>query len=108
MNIFVLKVLWSLPMLSYDECQKRDEYYKIKQSTIQTINDYVELGYEPGGFVTAVLANDLKEAFGRADIQNRETMFQIVSYVYNEIPNMCQGSYEIVKNWLAKKWAVST
>ena len=89
-------------MLTFEDCQKNDNYYKIKQSTIQTINDYVEHGYEPGGFVTAVLANDLMASFGRADHENQATLFQICSYVYNEIPLSCHGSYEKVEEWLKR------
>lgn len=55
-----------------------------------------------GGFLEAVLANDLMEAFGRADIYNRMEMFNICSYVYNNMPYNCHGSYEIVKAWLDK------
>ena len=86
-------------MLTFEQCQKHDQYYQIKESTIQSINDYVEHKLEPGSFVTAVLANDLKGSFGRADHENLGAMFQICCYVYNEIPASCQGSYEKVRAW---------
>ena len=75
-------------------------YFGMKQSTLETINNYVTKGLKPGGFVTAVLANDLMESIGRADSENRMTLFQIASYVYNEIPASSHGSYEIVENWI--------
>lgn len=89
-------------MKTYAECQENSVYCVIKESTIQTINDYVEHGYKPGSFVTAVLANDLKGAFGRADMENRLTLYAICSYVYNEIPSISQGSYEKVEEWLKR------
>ncbi len=60
-------------MKTFEECQKHEKYSKIKKSTIDTINDYVKLGLTPGGFVKAVLSNDLMRSFGLADdeIENR-------------------------------------
>lgn len=67
---------------------------------VESINRYVEHKIEPGGFVRAVLENDLKNAFGRADAHNRHNLYDIVSYCYNEIPMTCWGSPEAVKKWL--------
>ncbi len=64
------------------------------------IRRYVDERIPPGGFVTAVLENDLKEAFARADRGNIAAMFEIVTYCYNEIPASCWGSPEAVEAWL--------
>lgn len=72
----------------------------IPDSTRRTIDNYVEKKWRPGGFVRSVLANDLKGALGRADMENRRAIFAIVSYVVQEIPANCHGSYEIVDRWL--------
>lgn len=66
------------------------------------IDLYVDKGIQPGSFTTAVLANDLKGAFGRADVISERNMKQIVSYVYNNIPSLCQGSYDKVDNWIKR------
>lgn len=68
----------------------------IPEITKQTIDDYVAHGLKPGGFVTAVLANDLMEAFGKADLENRRAMFSIVEYVHNHVPYGLTGSYGAV------------
>lgn len=68
---------------------------------IPCIDRYVDHRIPTGGFLEAVLSNDLREAFGRADIQNRYLMFDIVSYLYSEVPSACWGSPERVKNWLS-------
>lgn len=73
--------------------------YEIR-TVISAINRYVEYRYEPGGFVRSVLENDLKGAFGSADMDNRRYMFEIVQYCYNEIPSICWGSKEAVNDWL--------
>lgn len=61
---------------------------------------YVQKGIGPGGFVTAVLENNLKEAFSRADSINLAHMHEIVMYCYWEIPSACWGSPEKVAKWM--------
>ena len=67
---------------------------------------YRDQGIPTGGFLEAVLSNDLKEACGRADMHNRRVIFEIVSWCYNEMPAVAWGSPERVKAWLAK-WATA-
>ena len=64
----------------------------IPEEIKQTLERYVNDKIPTGGFVRSVLANDLKGAFGRADINNRYALFDIVCYVVNEMPYDCQGS----------------
>lgn len=52
-----------------------------------------------GGFLMAVLENNLKEAFGRADSYNIQTLGAIVSYCYNHLPAECWGSPAKVLEW---------
>lgn len=71
-------------------------------ATIQNnIDNYVTRHIDPGDFLQAVLANDLREAFGRADEENRYAMFDIVAYCWNNIPSNCWGSWPIVRAHLA-------
>lgn len=75
----------------------------MKQNIVEALNRYVEHHIETGGFLRAVLENDLMQAFGRADLENRRDMFEICSYVYNELPFNCHGSPEKVQAWLAQR-----
>lgn len=85
---------------------------ELREETIQCMNDpemfvpehirgglirYLELGIPPGGFLTAVLENNLFEAFGRADQTNQRALFGIVSWIYNNAPHDSHGSPEQVK-----------
>jgi hypothetical protein len=67
---------------------------------VDAIKRYVDSRLPPGGFVTAVLANDLRESLVRADHINRHYIREIVTYCWNEIPASCWGSYEKVDMWL--------
>jgi hypothetical protein len=64
----------------------------IPELTKGGIDRYVRDGCMPGSFVRAVLENDLREAFARADENNTREMFSIVEYCYNKIPGGCWGS----------------
>ena len=61
---------------------------------------YIERGARPGHFRTAVICNNLSEAMGRADDTNRDRLFDIVSFFYNEAPSPCWGSPEKMKAWM--------
>ncbi len=60
---------------------------------------YVLQGITPGGFLVAVLSNNLAESFGRADEASRAGLFNVVSFVYNHIPDMAWGSLDRVREW---------
>ena len=64
---------------------------------------YVEHGIKPGDFLTAVLENNLMEAMGRADEDNRRDIFEICQFVHMEIPGICHGSPAIMKEWMEAK-----
>lgn len=83
------------------------DYAVIRQDVIESLKRYVDHRIETGGFLRAVLENNLREACGRADEDNAASLFQIVAYCYNEIPGSCWGSPERVKSWLQKRGEVS-
>ena len=72
----------------------------IKQETIDSLRRYADEKTPTGGFLRAVLENNLMESFGRSDTGNRESMFEICEYIYNEMQLACHGSPEKVKKWL--------
>ena len=66
---------------------------------LEAIAEYAENGTPAGGFVTAVLENDLAGAFGKADLASRAGLADIVRFVHWEIPHKAQGSREAVSAW---------
>jgi hypothetical protein len=60
---------------------------------------WIQNGIPPGDFLTAVLNNDLRESFGRADHTNRYALFEIVKWLWNNAPSPCWGDPDRVKQW---------
>jgi len=63
---------------------------------------YVDDRCPTGDFLYAVLSNDLFEAMGRADENNRAALFDICKYIWNELPSICWGSPEKVRAWFGR------
>lgn len=83
---------------------KSDEenYLMLPEHMRSPARDYVERGVRPGGFLTAVLSNDLKEAFGRADHINFQFMSDWVGWLVWNCPSGAQGSPEKVAAWIER------
>lgn len=54
----------------------------------------------PGHFLTALLSNDLMEAFARADDENSTNMRRYVQFLYNYAPCGSYGSPAAFNAWL--------
>lgn len=65
--------------------------YNIPEITRESIDAWVHDARPTGGFLRAVLSNDLRESFARADLENRGAMFDIVSYLYKRVPQPLLG-----------------
>ena len=76
---------------------------------------WIENGISPGGFLAAVLRNDLARAVGKADDRNVELIPNYVRLLYNHAPAGCWGSERQMSDWLGtlrlkdrepRKWRV--
>ena len=76
----------------------------IPAHTKASLDRYVNDRIMPGGFLTAVLSNDLFGAVAHADRANLEALTEIVKYVYNELPSGCWGSKDIMWRWVENKF----
>ena len=72
---------------------------RIPHETIASLERYVKYHIPTGGFLKAVLTNDLMEAIHRADSFNLAALVDIVKYLYNDFPGNCWGSPEKYKEW---------
>ena len=60
---------------------------------------WIDKRTDPGGFLTAVLCNDLAKAVSKADDRNVELIPNYVRLLYNHAPMDCWGDDETVDNW---------
>lgn len=61
---------------------------------------YVEQRIAPGGFLKAVLMNDLCAAASRADMMNARALVEHVRFCYNHLPSAAWGCPENYTVWL--------
>ena len=76
------------------------EDYGIGSTGAHALAMYVVEGIQPGGFLSAVLANDLFEAAARADGSNQKILPQWVRAVFNAVPGRAWGSRDAVQAWV--------
>ncbi len=70
----------------------------IPEQTKKIIDAYVLNKKVPSSFVLSILCNDLNQTCARSDEANRNYIFNIVIYVYNNVPEEAWGSPEKVNN----------
>ena len=73
---------------------------RIPSHTLGGLQRYIEHGVPTGGFLEAVLSNNLRGACERADDLNQHALFEIVSWLYNDAPSGCWGSPAKHEAWL--------
>lgn len=83
-----------------------NDYFKFNSSvpshTQESLVNYFVHCYEPGGFLTAVLRNDLVGAANKADRENRESLAHIAIWIQNHAPYGSWGDQESINRWLRK------
>jgi len=72
----------------------------LPSASADSLANYIYFGREPGGFMTAVLENDLVGSFSRADDQNINLMYMYAQIMYMDVPVVCRGSREVVREWM--------
>lgn len=72
---------------------------EMPRHTQETLEGYLLRGWEPGGFVTSMLAMDMERALYTADSANRQAMWVIGRWIVEFCPEQAWGSYEAVDRW---------
>lgn len=78
------------------------DYSKLPRYMQDAARLYVDHGIQGGSFFTAVVSNDLKGAFSRADDTNTAAMAAWAMWLYNDAPNGCHGSPQKVADWIKR------
>ena len=82
-----------------EEMKAKALEYGVPAHCIEGLVAHVMTGREVGGFLTAVLSNDLMGAMDTADITNRQALHAYAVFLYNVAPRGAYGSRENVKDW---------
>ena len=69
---------------------------------VRGVENYFLRGIPPGGFLTALLCNDLMGAFAKGDDDNLAAMHGWARFLYNYAPSGSFGSPANFDAWLAK------
>jgi hypothetical protein len=77
------------------------DFSLIPEHMVDGIVNYVQHGIPPGGFLHALLSNDLVSAWSRGDDENRRYIGQWVTFLINYVPSLAWGSEEKVGRWIA-------
>jgi hypothetical protein len=77
----------------------RPDSHRIDLRFREALDHWIAEACPPGGFLNAVLCNDLSDAIGRGDEFAIDNLPHIVSYLYNDCPASCWGSPAKVKAW---------
>lgn len=76
-----------------------NEYLEIPEATRDALTHFITSGQPTGGFLHAVLCNDLCDAAIRADLEHRKCLALIATWIYHRAPPDCHGSAEVVRKW---------
>lgn len=82
------------------EYREAAKFHGVPDSMVSGYRLYVENRVRPGGFLLAVLQNDLVGASQAADAINRKHLYEHAEFCFNCLPGNCWGSREAVVAWL--------
>lgn len=75
----------------------------IPEAIQEALWNYMAYGFEPGGFLTAVLKNDFFSAMARADFSwNGKSFKQLAKWIDTNMPRYMRGDEEAMKVWREK------
>jgi hypothetical protein len=77
------------------------DQWHVPQEYSQHVYDYLVNGFDPGGFYTAVLANDFMSAVIRSHPNNQiDALKGLAGWIVTEMPTAAWGSFDQVRTWL--------
>lgn len=86
--------------MSFYEVDYKGKHYEIPDDAGESIEMYVKHGIPPGSFLTAIICNNLRDAFGQADRINAENIPAYVMYFYWEVPAHICGDPATMNHWI--------
>ena len=80
-----------------------NQYHKIPAGTRYAIARYLLHGIQPGGFLSAVLRNQLRESLMKADPDNRKHLMLLLGFLFNEAPACSHGAADSIDKWIIQQ-----
>ncbi len=81
-------------------------YYEIiDEKVLDGLCRYAVDGIRPGGFLSAMLENNLSETLRRADFETFAVLRELMTFVHQELPASCWGSPTKVAAWIDARQA---
>ncbi len=77
------------------------EYEQVPEHLREGLVAYVTDHRYPGGFLEAVLTNDLRKSVDRGDEKSLAGLKYVVMWLFNRAPSGCWGSQEKMGDWLS-------
>lgn len=78
------------------------DYSPLPEGLRAGVQRWVEEGIQPGSFLSAVIANNLRESVVCADPDNRRRLAQIVAWFLYDCPAYAWGSPQKARKWAAQ------
>lgn len=82
------------------EIDEKFEMWDLPEHMKDGVYNYLNYGIPPGGFMEALLTNNLFMAVGKADCDNIEKLPEWVGFLYNDFPLSAWGSREDMQRWI--------
>ena len=91
-----------LTLFPGEETKRQLGELSIPQHTVEALDNYFLRGWEPGGFLTSILTNELYGAVRSADYANKHVIYEIVQWLTLEpiVPKDSWGHEKLVECWL--------
>ena len=91
-----------LSLFPSEETRRLMGELSIPKHTMEALDSYFLRGWEPGGFLTSILTNDLYGAVRSADYANKHVIYEIVEWLTLEpiVPRNSWGHEKLVEGWL--------
>jgi hypothetical protein len=78
------------------------DYTTLPEALRGGVRRWIESGIQPGGLLSAVIANDLRQALLRADPFNLSLIPAIIGWFLDQAPSKCWGSVAEAEGWAAR------
>ena len=86
--------------MDIDEIFSRASWNRLPEHCRGALERYIRHGIPPGHFLTALLSNDLRETFARADDINASAVRDYLVFLYSDAPSACSGSPSRFAAWV--------